>query len=226
MKPAFYNDHNRFLISVDCIIFGYHEDNLHLLLTKRKFEPAMGQWSLIGGFMREDESINRAAARVLEDLTGLDNVFLDQVGAFGEIDRDPGDRVVSVAFYALLNVTDEVNERCLNKDAQWFDIRQLPQLGFDHPQMIEAARVQLARKIASEPIIFNLLPQHFTLSRLQHIYEVISGADIDKRNFRKRIVETGCIIPTDLFEKTQRRNARLYEYRSDLYSKMFKFKLF
>lgn len=222
----YYSLHDKLLVSVDCIIFGLNHGELSLLLTKRRFEPEKGKWSLMGGFVKRNESVAEAARRVLFDLTGMQDVYMEQVGAFGEVDRDPGERVVSVAYYALINFGDLDREAMENLDARWIGINELPQLGFDHPLMIAVARETMRRKFATEPIAFKLLPKHFTLSQMQNLYETIIGEEIDKRNFRKRINETKCIVPTEFIDKTgSRRGARLYRFDEEIYKSHPQFKI-
>ena len=220
----YYNHHPKFYVAVDCIIFGFNQGELSLLLLKRNFEPAKGQWSLMGGFVQENESVNDAAKRVLSELTGLTDV--EQVGTFGEIERDPGERVVSVAYYALLNINESDRELVQKHNAFWVNINELPELIFDHPQMVEQARELMRMKASTEPIGFNLLPKLFTLSQLQSLYEAIYGEDIDKRNFRKRVAEMDYIEKTDKIDKSgSKRGAALYKFNNKVYRKDPRFKL-
>ncbi|MDE5941982.1 MAG: NUDIX hydrolase [Muribaculaceae bacterium] len=214
----FYSQHDRLYVGVDCVIFGLHNGELSLLLTKRRFEPEMGKWSLIGGFVGRGESVEEAASRVLSDLTGLNQIYMEQVGAFGAVDRDPGERVVSVAFFALISLDDLDSEVKEGMDARWFGLNELPRLGFDHPAMIEKALKKMRRKFATEPTAFNLLPKMFTLSQLQSLYETIGGEVLDKRNFRKRVADVPCIVSTEYIDKTtSRRGARLYKFDEETY---------
>lgn len=199
---TYYSKNPKFYVSVDCIIFGFNEGELNLLLLKRNFQPAMGEWSLMGGFVQEDESVDDAAKRVLHELTGLDNVYMEQVGSFGAIGRDPGERVVSIAYYSLININEYDKELVQKHNAFWVNINELPELIFDHPQMVAQARKLMQQKASTEPIGFNLLPKLFTLSQLQSLYEAIYGEAMDKRNFRKRIAELDCIEKTDKIDKT------------------------
>ena len=216
----YYNHHPKFYVAVDCIIFGFNQGELSLLLLKRNFEPAKGQWSLMGGFVQENESVNDAAKRVLSELTGLTDVYMEQVGTFGEIERDPGERVVSVAYYALLNINESDRELVQKHNAFWVNINELPELIFDHPQMVEQARELMRMKASTEPIGFNLLPKLFTLSQLQSLYEAIYGEDIDKRNFRKRVAEMDYIEKTDKIDKSgSKRGAALYKFNNKVYRK-------
>ena len=223
---TYYNINPKFYVSVDCIIFGFDEGELKLLLLKRNFEPAMGKWSLMGGFVQEDESVDAAAKRVLAELTGLENVYMEQVGTFGDLERDPGERVISVAYYALVNVNEYDRELVQQHNAHWTKIDELPQLIFDHPIMISKARELMKHKASYNPICFNLLPELFTLTQLQNLYEAIYGEPMDKRNFRKRVAEMDFIEKTDLIDKSgSRRGAYLYKFNDKAYRKDPKFKL-
>lgn len=222
----YYSSNPKFYVAIDCIIFGFNEGELSLLLLKRNFEPAMGEWSLMGGFVQDGESVDDGAKRVLNELTGLDNVYMEQVGTFGEINRDPGERVISIAYYALININEYDWELVQQHNAFWVNINDLPDLIFDHPQMVEQARKLMQQKTSTEPIGFNLLPKLFTLSQLQSLYEAIYGEAIDKRNFRKRIAEIDYIEKTDKIDKTgSKRGAALYKFNEKAYRKAPKFKL-
>lgn len=222
----YYIDKDRILVSVDCIIFGFNEGELSLLLIKRKFEPALGHWSLMGGFLDKNESLDDGAKRVLYDLTGLDNVFMEQVGAFGDINRDPGERVISVVYYSLVKIIESDQTRLDQHNAHWIKINELPDLIFDHQQMVERAREVMKQKASIEPIGFNLLPDLFTLTQLQTLHEAIYGCTLDKRNFRKRVAEMDYIVKTDKIDKKgSKRGASLYKFNDGIYQKHPKFKL-
>ena len=223
---TYYNINPRFYVSVDCIIFGFDKGSLKLLLLKRNFEPAKGSWSLMGGFVQDGESVDDAAKRVLAELTGLENVYMEQVGTFGEVDRDPGERVISVAYYALININEYDRNLVQQHNAPWAEINEIPPLVFDHPQMVKQARIMLQKKASSEPIGFNLLPSLFTLFQLQSLYEAIYGEPLDKRNFRKRVADLNYIEKTDKIDKTgSKRGAALYKFNENAYRKAPKFKL-
>lgn len=223
---TYYNINPRFYVSVDCIIFGFDQGELKLLLLKRNFEPAMGEWSLMGGFVQEEESLDDAAKRVLNELTGLKDVYMQQVGAFGQVDRDPGERVISVAYYALINVNEYDRELVQQHNAYWVKIDELPDLIFDHPEMIAKARKLMKHQASDHPIGFNLLPELFTLTQLQNLYEAIYGEQIDKRNFRKRVATMDFIEKTEHIDKTgSKRGAFLYQFNDKAYLKDPKFKL-
>lgn len=223
---AFYQKNPKFYVGIDCIIFGFDKGELNLLLLKRNFEPAMGKWSLMGGFIQENESADDAAKRVLSELTGLENVYMEQIGAFGAVNRDPGERVISLAYYALVNVNEYDHELVQQHNAHWVNINELPELIFDHAEMVERARLQMKQKASRAPIGFNLLPELFTLPQLQSLYEAIYGEVMDKRNFRKRIAEMGFIEKTEMKDKTgSKRGAFLYKFNDKAYQKDPKFKL-
>lgn len=222
----YYNHHPKFYVAVDCIIFGFHNDELNLLLLKRNFQPAKGEWSLMGGFTQNDESTGDAAKRVLQELTGLENVYMEQVGAFGEVNRDPGERVISIAYYALINIDESDRKLLQQHNARWVNINELPPLIFDHKEMVEKARKMMQQKASTKPIGFNLLPKLFTLSQLQSLYEAIYGEPMDKRNFRKRVAEMDYIEKTEKIDKQgSKRGAALYQFNSKAYRKDPKFKL-
>lgn len=194
---TFYQTYPKFLLAVDCIIFGFQDDRLKLLLQKRDFEPYKGAWSLVGGFVKENEAVDDTAKRVLTELTGLKDLYMQQVGAFGNLNRDPGERVISVAYYALINI-DKYNKDLIDKhNAYWEDITNLPELYFDHNEMINKAHELLKQKVSREPIGFNLLPSLFTLNQLQTLHEAILGEEIDKRNFRKKVKDMPFIEKTN-----------------------------
>ena len=223
---TYYNINPQFYVSVDCIIFGFDKGSLKLLLLKRNFEPAKGSWSLMGGFVQDGESVDDAAKRVLAELTGLENVYMEQVGTFGEVDRDPGERVISVAYYALININEYDRNLVQQHNAHWAEINEIPPLVFDHPQMVKQARIMLQKKASSEPIGFNLLPSLFTLFQLQSLYEAIYGEPLDKLNFRKRVADLNYFEKTDKIDKTgSKRGAALYKFNENAYRKAPKFKL-
>lgn len=222
----FYNEHSKVLVSVDCIIFGFEEGKLCVLIGRRKLDPGRGQWSLYGGFVRDTESIDDAANRVLFELTGLRNLYMRQVGAFGKVDRDPGERVISIAYYALINTKDYDKSLQEQHGVEWVDIKELPQMYSDHNEMVFKARRMMQEKISREPISFRLLPTLFTLTQLQRLYEAVCDEEVDKRNFRKRIKEMDFIEKTELIDKTSsKRGASLYRFNKKAYNEEQNFKL-
>ena len=223
---TYYNEHSKVWLSVDCIIFGFDEGKLKMLIGKRQMDPGRGEWSLYGGFVSNDESVDEAASRTLYELTGLKNLFMRQVGAFGKVDRDPGERVVSIAYYALINVKDYEDELRQAHGLQWVNIDEIPQLYSDHNEMVKKARKLMQQKLAHEPVGFRLLPNLFTLTQLQKLYEAVNGSELDKRNFRKRIKDMDYIEKTELIDKTSsKRGAYLYRFNKRVYNEDPNFKL-
>ena len=222
----FYIEHQKILLSVDCIIFGFDEGQLRVLIGKRQLDPGRGEWSLYGGFVGPDESVDDAASRTVFELTGLRNLYMRQVGAFGNIDRDPGERVVSISYYALINVKDYDDQLRQEHGVEWVNIKELPTMYSDHRDMIRKARKLMQDKIRTEPISFRLLPSLFTLTQLQRLYEAVNGEAVDKRNFRKRIKEMEFIEKTELIDKTgSKRGAYLYRFNSKAYNEETNFRL-
>ena len=222
----YYIEHQKILVSVDCIIFGFEQNKLKVLIGHRAMNPGIGEWSLYGGFVRNEESVDEAADRTLFELTGLRNVYMRQVGAFGNVDRDPGERVVSIAYYALINVNEYDEELRKEHEQIWMDINEIPQLYSDHNEMVKKARKMMQQKLAHEPVGFRLLPSLFTLTQLQKLYEAVKGEAIDKRNFRKRIKEMDFIEKTELIDKSSsKRGASLYRFNKRIYNEDPNFKL-
>ena len=223
---TFYTDFQKVLLSVDCIIFGFTDNKLKILIGKRNMDPGRGEWSLYGGFVRGDESLDEAANRTLFELTGLRKVFMRQVGAFGNIDRDPGERVVSVAYYALINVKDYDEELRKQHGVEWVDLDNIPQMYSDHNDMVCRARKLMRQKMKTEPVGFELLPSLFTLTQLQRLYEAVNGEELDKRNFRTRIKDMDYIEKTELIDKkTSKRGAALYRFNKKAFTEDKNFKL-
>jgi len=187
MKNSYKNE-DKFLNAVDCIIFGFDGENLKILLIKRDFEPEKGKWSLMGGFLRNNEIFSDAAARILNKLTGLHDVYLEQLFAFSKVNRDPVERILSVAYYALIDINTHNKELIQKNSAKWFDFSDFPELIFDHNIMVERAIKRLRRRTSIEPIGFKLLPRKFTMLQLHKLYETILGKKIDKRNFKHTFV--------------------------------------
>ncbi len=223
---TYYQEFQKVLLSVDCIIFGFDNNKLKILIGRRQMDPGRGEWSLYGGFVRGDESLDEAATRTLNELTGLHKVYMRQVGAFGSIDRDPGERVVSVAYYALINVKDYDDKLRQKHGVEWVEVDSIPAMYSDHNEMVTKARMLMKDKIKTHPISFQLLPPLFTLTQLQRLYEAVIGEDVDKRNFRKRIKDIDFIEKTELIDKTHsKRGAALYRFNKKAYDEDPNFKL-
>ena len=212
----------RAALTVDCVVFGFGEGELQVLLIQRGLEPFKGQWALPGGFVRVEETIDAAARRELTEETGLKNVFLEQLCTFGAVKRDPRERVVSVAHYALVKLTDHRAKAATDAaEAEWFPISKLPRLAFDHADIAAAALARLQGKVRYQPIGFELLPPKFTLSELQHLYEAILETELDKRNFRKKVLGFGLLLPLDETRMVGRhRPAQLFRFDADKYGKL------
>ena len=226
MAEQNYGNLKPILLAVDCIIFGFNENQLELLLIHRGLKPKKGKWSLMGGFVEEEEDIDEAASRVLKQLTGLNDIYMEQVSTFGKVHRDPGGRVVSVAYYALIHKEFYDLELIKKHHAQWFPLNNLPELIFDHKEMAKQALQKLRRKVKTEPIGFNLLPEKFTLPMLQALYEAILGEKLDKRNFRKKIAAIDVLVK--LKEKdhnSSKKGAFLYQFDKERYDQSTVFSL-
>jgi 8-oxo-dGTP diphosphatase len=219
-----YSSYTRHLIAVDCIIFGYDvvEKEIKLLLFKRNFDPAKGRWSLAGGFMDANESLDEAASRILKNLTALDSIYMKQSFAYGETERDPGDRVISVAYFALIPLMDIDKKLAEKNGVSWHSLSRLPDLIFDHTEMVKRALYDLQNQVRIKPVGFELLPEKFTLVQLQDLYEAIYRRKVDRRNFRKKILSMGILEKLDEKEKeTSKKGAYYFKFNLDNY-KMLK----
>lgn len=215
-----YSEHPRHLVAIDCIVFGYDilEKGIKLLLIKRSFEPAMGKWSLAGGFVREEESLDEAASRILYQLTGLRDVYMEQSFTYGEIQRDPGARVISASYSALIKIQDIDRKLKELNGAQWQSMARLPHLIFDHRNMVNRALNVLQMQVKVKPVGFALLPEKFTLVQLQNLYEAIYQREIDKRNFRKKILSMNLLEKLDEKEReTSKKGAFYYKFNEERY---------
>lgn len=211
-------------LTVDCVVFGLDDQDLKVLLIQRDLDPFAGKWALPGGFVHEEETLEDAARRELREETGLNRVFLEQLYTFGDPRRDPRERVVTVAYYALVNIRDHrVRASTDARNAAWFAVTDLPSLAFDHDLILETARERLRGKLSYQPIGFELLPRQFTLFQLQRLYETILEKPLDKRNFRRKILGTGLLKETDEIEQdVAHRAARLYRFDEAKYRRLAK----
>ncbi len=218
-----YTEQEAHPIAVDVIIFGFDGEDLNVLLVKRSFDPGRGEWSLMGGFLKSHESLDDAAKRILTELTGIHGIYLEQIQAYGDPGRDPGGRVVSISYYALIEVSGFSREQKEKFGAQWFRVNQLPGLIFDHNAMISNALKRLRRKCKTQPIGFELLPAKFTLPRLMALYEAIYSHEFDKRNFRKKILSFGVLRKLDEKDTSgSRKGAWLYTFDKEKYNKLLR----
>lgn len=220
MNTIYYQNTDQFLISVDCIIFGFHNKELHVLLTRRPVEPMINEWSLMGGFMEKGESISQAAEKVLFRYTQQKEIYMEQVAAYGDVNRDTGGRVVSVAFYALVKI-EKFNTTLAKKfDARWMNLKELPQLVFDHNKMVKDALMLLQYKVSTQPIAFHFFNDKFTLPALQDLYEAIYQMPLDKRNFRKKLSTLEILDRLEEKDKaSSKRGAFYYTFNKKKYNK-------
>jgi 8-oxo-dGTP diphosphatase len=211
-------------LAVDCVVFGLDEGDLKVLLIRRDLEPFAGRWALPGGFVHVDESVDDAARRELVEETGASRVYLEQLYTFGAVDRDPRERVVSVAYCALVNLADtRIKAATDARDAAWFAVHDAPRLAFDHDDIVQLALERLRGKVRYRPVGFELLPPKFTLTMLQRLYEKILERELDKRNFRKKVLATGLLEELDEVEQdVAHRAARLYRFDKKRYRELEK----
>ena len=201
-------------LTVDCVVFGLDEKDLKVMLIQRDIPPFEGKWALPGGFVRVSETLDEAAKRELREETGIEKVYLEQLYTFGDIHRDPRERVVTVAYYALDNLGEHrIKASTDARKAAWFSLDDLPDLAFDHERIVDTALHRLKGKVRYEPIGFELLPEKFTLSHLQNLYEIILDQKLDKRNFRKKIMGMDLLIDlNEVEEDVAHRAAKLYQF--------------
>lgn len=214
-----YSQYPKHLVAVDCIIFGFDGENLKILLVKRNFEPQMGEWSLMGGFVGSEETSDEAANRVLCTLTGLENIYLEQLKCYTEINREPTARIMSISYYALINIEKDIqiNEQY---SAEWVELQKLPDLIFDHNEMVKDAGARLRRRASTGPIGFELLPEKFTMKDLQNLYEAIFDEKFDKRNFTSKINSMDILLNTNKKDMTSsRKGSFLYRFDEKKYNK-------
>lgn len=221
MKGRFTYEYPRAALAVDCVVFGLDAQDLKVLLIQRALAPRHA-WALPGGFVHVDETLDDAARRELREEAGVTDAFLEQLYTFGELDRDPRERVVSVAYYALVKLGDHRIRAATDAEGvAWYALDHLPPLAFDHRRIIDVARDRLRGKVRYAPIGFELLPPRFTLTQLQRLYELVLGADLDKRNFRKKILAMDLLVETDELETgVAHRAARLYQFDRKKYDKL------
>jgi 8-oxo-dGTP diphosphatase len=220
-----YPNTTEILLAIDCIIFGFDGKDIKLLLIKRNLEPEKGKWSLMGGFLEPTENLEDGATRILFDLTGLKNIYVEQLGVYGNIDRDPVARTVSVVFFALINIDDHDEEAVKSHNASWISLDKRPTLIFDHNDMVVKAIDHLRYKAALHPIGFELLPERFTIPQLQKLYEAIYSTPVDRRNFSRKLLSTGLLIDTG-FKNNQSTTKKATLYRLDTVKYSAKFNSF
>lgn len=217
-----YNKQTRLLAAVDCIIFGFDGAELKLLVIKRAFDPEKGKWSLMGGFVQQDENCMDAANRVLTQLTGLKGVYLEQLRSFSKPNRDPQERTISIAYYALIDIHQYEKQISDLYHPEWFELNHIPELIFDHGDMVEMAIKRLRYKAAIHPILFELLPEKFTIPQLQILYEAVYATEFDKRNFSRKILSTGLLVKqVDKDKESSKKGAYYYKLDKQKYQSNF-----
>ncbi|MCD9576028.1 NUDIX hydrolase [Flavobacterium soyae] len=209
-------------ISIDCVIFSFDKKNLEVLLVQHAEGESIGKWGLLGGNLQLEESVDNAALRILYELTSLDNIYLEQLKAFTDPDRVKTERVITIGYYTLVN-REDYNIQASNTviEAKWHKIKDVPDLIFDHNEILEFSLMQLRNRVRQAPIGFNLLPEKFTLLQLMHLYEEILGIELDKSNFRRKILHMKLLLALD--EKQQdvsHRAAKLYKFDAEIYKKL------
>jgi ADP-ribose pyrophosphatase YjhB (NUDIX family) len=202
------------LVAVDCIVFGFDGKELKILLVQRGMEPEAGKWSLMGGFVQNKENLEEATTRVLKKLTGLENVYLEELHSFSETSRDPVERTISLAYFALIDIHKYERQLSNEYHAEWFSLKKNPKLIFDHNKMVAAAKKRLRYKAAFHPILFELLPGKFSIPQLQNLYEQVYDVTIDKRNFSRKILSTKLLVKQAEKDKASSRKGAFY-YRLD-----------
>lgn len=209
-------------ISVDCVVFGFDEEGLKILLIERGEDPFKGFWALPGNLVAPDEDLKTSVHRVAKELTGLENLYFEQVEAFGSVDRHPDGRVITVAYYTLVKISDyKLNPSSFANEANWFSISKINKLAFDHKEILHSCFKRLKKSVRVKPIGFELLPKQFTLSELQSLYEAILEVELDKRNFRKKILLMDFLKDTKILQQNvSHRPAKLYEFDEIKYNKL------
>ena len=216
-----YKSQKGILVAVDCIIFGFDGHRLQALLIKRGFEPEKGKWSLMGGFVDQNESSDVAAIRILLQLTGMKNIYMEQLYCFSNVNRDTAGRVISVAYFALINIADYNEQLQQDHEAKWFNMDKIPKLVFDHKEMVAKAKERLQEKVGNHPIGFELLPEKFTLPQLQNLYEAIYEQRLDKRNFTRKILSLKILNKLSEKEReTSRKGAFYFVFDKQKYKKL------
>jgi ADP-ribose pyrophosphatase YjhB (NUDIX family) len=205
-----YAEHLPILVAIDCIIFGFDGQDIKLLLIKRGFEPEKNKWSLMGGFLEPHETLDECADRILKQLTGLEGVYMEQLHAFSAVNRDPEERTISVAYFALVDVHKYQTQISDQYQAEWFLLSKKPKLIFDHEEMVQLAQKQLRYKAALHPILFELLPERFTIPQLQNLYEGVYDTFFDNRNFIRKLMSTGLFVKQNIKDKSASKKGAFY----------------
>lgn len=209
-------------LTIDCLIFGFRNGELDVLLIKHADGPIQGKWALPGGWIQYNEGVDEAASRLLKSLTGVSNIYLEQLKSFGDVNRFPDKRVITIAYYALINVDNyKLAPGFTASDAQWFNIQEVPKLPYDHKRILDFGFKHLKHKVRHEPIGFNLLPKKFTLHQIQQLYEAVLETALDKPNFRRKLLNMELLVPCEEKQKdVSHRAANLYRFDKKIYDKL------
>jgi len=219
----YYIQKDRMYVATDCIILGFDEGTLKLLVFKRRVQPLLGGLSLFGSFVRLQEDVSEAAKRVLKEITGLENVYMEELKTYGAAGRGPGYRCISIGQYAFIRINDYDKELVEKHGAHWYDINEVPKLVLDHNQMVKDALDRIKNRARFKPIGFELLPEKFTIPQLQQLYEAIYQKELDARNFRKKVLSLNVLVKLDEKDKTtSRRGAFLYKFDHETYQKLLR----
>lgn len=217
VNPDPYSTHPKIPVAVDCVIFGYEDDELKLLLYPRRFDPNKGDWSLMGGFVQNNESMEDTVNRVLYQTVGLENIFMEQVGAFSEPNRDPGGRVISMVYYTLIRIDEHDKELVDKKGGKWWTITERPELIFDHSKMVKDALEKLQNKATFNLIGKELLPKSFTLTQLNNLYNAIFQREFNAGNFRKKLSTLGVLERLKTKDtQSSKRGAFYYKFKKNI----------
>jgi 8-oxo-dGTP diphosphatase len=215
-------DYFRIALSVDCVIFGFDENELKVLLIKCNIKEYKNKWSLLGDLVKPDEDLDSASYRILKERTGLENVYLEQVRTFGDVERHPAGRVITIANYSLVNIKD-IQLKLSENELQWHTVNDLNDMAFDHKRILDTCLKQLQDKVMEHPVVFNLLPKKFSLRELQCLYEAILGTKLDRRNFRKKFFMMDWLVDLDeLEEDVPHRPGKLYRFNHQKKGKLGK----
>jgi 8-oxo-dGTP diphosphatase len=218
-------DYFNIAVSVDCVIFGYDQKELKVLLIKSDLEEFKTLWSLLGDFVRPDEDLDSASYRILKERTGLDDVYLEQVHSFGEVNRHPSGRVITTAYYSLIDIKHH-QLRLTHNELHWHKVDEIKQMAFDHKKILDTSLARLREQVMEHPIIFNLLPEKFSLRELQGLYQAILGYNLDRRNFRKKIANKDWLVDLDEMENdVPHRPGKLYKAKIQMRKKQSKKKV-
>ena len=220
MKNELDKSYFQVAIATSLVLFGFDGEKLKILIVTQESEPFKGAQMLPSKYVKVEESVENKIADIMSELTNADYAYTEQLKAFAKVFRNPLGRVINIAYYALVKINDEVLMRCAKNEAIWVDYNKIPDLAFDHNEIIEYAKERLKRRVKRRPIGFYLLPKYFTISQLQKLYETALNREMDKRNFRKKIFNSQLILETEFEDNSGRKSARLYKFDEDKYEKL------